>query len=55
MSEGATPEDATVYVEGSRTYEWVLRREDLLGHPERWTGFHGDRPTFVFGGLSPLG
>lgn len=37
-----------VLVEGSTTYEWVLRQADLLSHPERWTEFYGRRPTFVF-------
>lgn len=40
--------DAAVLVEGSTTYEWVLAHEDVLAHPERWAGFHGHRPTFVF-------
>lgn len=40
--------DAAVLVEGSSTYEWLLRESDLLAHPERWREFHGDRPTFVF-------
>src|SRR5947209_4268840 len=35
-------------VEGSHTYEWVLLAESLLNQPERWTGFFGPRPTFVF-------
>ena len=42
------PANATVLVEGSTTYEWILAEEDILDHPEKWRGFHGDRPTFVF-------
>jgi dihydrofolate reductase len=41
------PEHA-VLVEGSSTYEWLLRESELLAHPERWAALHGDRPTFVF-------
>lgn len=37
-----------VLVEGSATYEWMLRENDLLNHPERWQEFYGERPTFVF-------
>ena len=46
--DGLFPTTATVMVEGSTTYEWVLAESDLLAHPEKWTEFHGDRPTFVF-------
>ena len=46
--EGLFPSGATVLVEGSTTYEWILEAEDVLAHPEKWQGFHGDRPTFVF-------
>ena len=46
--EGLFPTTATVMVEGSTTYEWVLAAEDLLARPERWQELHGDRPTFVF-------
>jgi dihydrofolate reductase len=37
-----------VLVEGSTTYEWMLREERMLDEPQRWTDFHGERPTFVF-------
>jgi len=42
------PQNATVMVEGSTTYEWVLAEGDILAHPEKWQEFHGERPTFVF-------
>lgn len=38
----------TVLVMGSTTYEWVLREEDLVAHPEKWPEYFGDRPQFVF-------
>ena len=41
-------EDIGVMVEGSTTYEWVLRQTDVLSNPERWGEFYGARPTFVF-------
>ncbi len=47
-ADGLFPSGATVLVEGSTTYEWVLRHEDLLAHPERWRGFFADMPVFVF-------
>lgn len=46
--EGLFPTGASVMVEGSTTYEWVLTESDILAHPERWKEFHGARPTFVF-------
>ena len=54
VENGAAPDEellpagATVLVEGSTTYEWILAHEDVLAHPERWRDFHGSRPTFVF-------
>jgi dihydrofolate reductase len=46
--DGLLPSGATVLVEGSTTYEWILREQQILDHPERWRQFHGDKPTFVF-------
>ncbi|QBE50189.1 dihydrofolate reductase family protein [Leucobacter triazinivorans] len=47
-AEGLYPADAAVLVEGSSTYEWVLRHEQLLERPERWRELYGETPTFVF-------
>lgn len=46
--EGLFPTGASVLVEGSTTYEWILAEQDLLKNPEKWHDFHGDKPTFVF-------
>ena len=46
--EGLFPTTATVMVEGSTTYEWLLAEQDVLNHPEKWQEFHQDRPSFVF-------
>lgn len=46
--EGLFPTGATVLVEGSTTYEWLLAEQDVLANPERWQEFHEDRPTYVF-------
>ena len=45
---GLYPASATVLVEGSTTYEWLLRENDVLANPGKWQEFHGEKPTFVF-------
>lgn len=40
--------DVGVIVEGSTTYEWVLRETDMLARPDQWQNFYGMRPTYVF-------
>jgi dihydrofolate reductase len=37
-----------VLVQGSSTYEWVIEHEDLVAHPEKWPGYYGERPAWVF-------
>jgi len=40
---------ADALVMGATTYEWVLAHEpELLEGPERWKGWYGERPTWVF-------
>jgi dihydrofolate reductase len=50
--DGLFPADATVLVEGSTTYEWILAEQDILARPEKWTEFHGTKTTFVFSSRS---
>ena len=33
---------------GATTYEWVLDHEDLLDQPEKWHGYYGETPCWVF-------
>ena len=33
---------------GSTTYEWILANDQLLEHPEKWRGYYGDTPCWVF-------
>jgi dihydrofolate reductase len=33
---------------GRTTYEWVLEHERLLESPEKWRGWYGDTPCWVF-------
>jgi dihydrofolate reductase len=49
-ASGAFPaflEDIGALVMGSTTYEWVLRHENLLEHPEKWKASYGERPGFI--------
>lgn len=58
FSVGQSPEAETeqsdfdksvgAFVEGSTTYEWVLRETGVLDEPRKWQQLYGDRPTFVF-------
>ncbi len=33
---------------GATTYEWVLEHDRLLDQPEKWHGWYGDIPAWVF-------
>jgi dihydrofolate reductase len=33
---------------GATTYEWVLDHERVLDEPDKWRGWYGDRPCWVF-------
>ena len=35
-------------VMGATTYEWVLRRHDMLANPQQWRDFYEQRPCWVF-------
>ncbi|MFB9238247.1 dihydrofolate reductase family protein [Plantactinospora siamensis] len=40
--------DVGAFAMGATPYEWVLEHERLLEQPERWQGWYGDRPAWVF-------
>ncbi len=33
---------------GATTYEWVLAHDDMLSQPDRWRGYYGNTPCWVF-------
>ena len=33
---------------GATTYEWVLEHDSLLDRPEKWQGYYGSTPAWVF-------
>jgi dihydrofolate reductase len=33
---------------GATTYEWVLEHDRLLENPDKWQGYYGDTPCWVF-------
>lgn len=33
---------------GATTYQWILDHERALDHPERWAGYYGRTPCWVF-------
>ena len=33
---------------GATTYQWAVRTEQLLDHPEKWREWYGSRPCWVF-------
>jgi dihydrofolate reductase len=33
---------------GATTYQWVIDHEDLVGDPDKWRGWYGDTPCWVF-------
>ena len=33
---------------GATTYQWVLDNDELVGSPDKWHGYYGDTPCWVF-------
>lgn len=52
-AEGSSPFDdfftgVGAFAMGATTYEWVLDHENMLAQPEKWTGYYGSTPAWVF-------
>src|SRR5580765_308641 len=35
-------------VMGATTYEWMIDHDQMLDNPDKWQGYYGDRPGWVF-------
>ena len=40
--------DVGAFAMGATTYEWVLEHEKALDQPQKWRGWYGDTPSWVF-------
>ncbi len=40
--------DVGAFAMGASTYEWMIGHENLLAEPDKWPGWYGDRPAWVF-------
>jgi dihydrofolate reductase len=47
-SFGAFFADIGAMAMGATTYEWVLEHDRLLEEPEKWRGYYGETPCWVF-------
>jgi dihydrofolate reductase len=47
-SFGAFFADVGAMAMGATTYEWVLEHDRLLEEPEKWRGYYGETPCWVF-------
>ena len=47
-SFGAFFAEVGAFAMGATTYEWVLRHDRLLERPEKWRGYYGETPCWVF-------
>ena len=47
-SFGAFFADIGAMAMGATTYEWVLEHDNLLDEPDKWRGYYGETPCWVF-------